>query len=169
MRCTSCDRDAQPDDVFCASCGHELVPPTCPRCATVSRSDAHFCVSCGADLGNTPGVGHAPSAAQPQSAEPSPRAAVARDEHLVFEEDPGPPLWEVRLAPPTGLPARNEPDVAAPVITELAPDTQLLVLEESDQWAKVSVESGRSGWVDARRLVDPDLPGAPPHRTTGRC
>ena len=158
MRCPSCGRDAQPGDVFCASCGHELAPPTCPRCSTVSRSGARFCASCGAALDDAAGVAGAPSTAPPPPAKPPPGPVATPKGDLVFEEDPGPPLWEARLAPAASLRARNEPDAAAPVITEIAPDTQLLVLEQCDQWARVSVESGWSGWVDARRLVDPDLP-----------
>lgn len=156
MRCPVCGRDAQPGDVFCASCGHALAPPTCPRCSGVSRSGALFCVSCGADLEDAAGA-EAPSAAPPPLATPSPWPVATAEEDLASEEDPGPPLWEARRAPAAGLRARTEPDAAAPVVTELAPNTQLLVLDQSDHWARVSVESGWSGWVDARSLVDPDV------------
>lgn len=157
MMCPSCGRDARSGDVFCASCGHELAPPTCPRCAAVSRAGARFCVSCGAALGEAAGAPSTPPSS-PATAAAGP--SVRPEEDPGVDEDPGPPLWEARLAPAAGLPARNEPDAAAQVTGELAPDTRLVVLEEREPWARVSIESGWSGWVEARRLVDPDLPAA---------
>ena len=77
-------------------------------------------------------------------------------------EDPGPPLWEPRLAPDGGLPVRSDAAASAPTVADLAPGTQLLVLERRGGWARVSVESGWSGWVDDSVLVDPDLLDPPP-------
>ena len=160
MMCSSCGRETQPGDRFCPSCGRELAPPTCPRCATASRPGDVFCGACGVELASSPAtadLGSPPKTVTTKAVETAAQRDAALDDEFEFDEDSDPPRWNARLAPASGLPARDAPDPSAPVATDLAPATQLLVLEERELWARVAVESGWSGWVDARRLVDPDL------------
>lgn len=169
MRCPNCGRDAETGDLFCAGCGHEL-ERRCPGCGRVNLPDARFCASCGVELaGAAPTTGAATSTGAAPEVVAAPVAfgdagpSSSDLEGTEDEDDPGPPLWEPLLTPASGVPAWREPDGSGPVVAELPGDVEVLVLERRDAWARVSVESGWSGWVDGRRLVDPDLvetPGA---------
>ena len=160
MRCPRCGEQAPSGDAFCAGCGHEF-ERTCPRCAAMNRPGARFCVECGSELTESqhPSAGTAgvEPTAHPEAFEPTATDRAG----IEYEEDPGPPRWEPRRVPATGLKARNEPDPTASVATELSSGTEVLVLERRGAWARVSVESGWSGWVDDRRLLDPDLQEVP--------
>lgn len=106
----------------------------CPHCSKPIPPAAQFCGDCGW------------------------RVVVGDGPHDASEdEDAGAPLWDPRLVPEGGMQAWAAPNPAAEVAAELAAATHVLVLERRGAWAHVSAETGWTGWVDDRRLVDPDL------------
>jgi hypothetical protein len=119
---------------------------TCQECGSETRPTAKFCGSCGAPV------------AEPTEAMARPQANVsATPAHVVA--DPG-------------LQSYVLPDPSSAFGPVLPGGTCVDVIEVRAAWANVRDESGRTAWVDGRRLVPPTVVQAPtieaqPTRTTG--
>ncbi len=57
------------------------------------------------------------------------------------------------VVPEGGVRAWAAPDPSQAAVAELAAGTELRVVEERGQWARVEASNGWSGWVDGARLV----------------
>jgi hypothetical protein len=91
-------------------------------------------------------------AAQPQPTQPQPVAAPVTPAQPAAA--PPTPSWGATHAV-AATPARAwaAPDPSQPPVAELAPRTEVRVLERRGDWARVDASNGWSGWVDARLLV----------------
>lgn len=70
------------------------------------------------------------------------------------------------VVPQGGMQAWSEPDPSHEPGVELAAGTEVAVVEQRGQWARVEAVNGWSGWLDSGRLV-PRPPGPPGAGATG--
>jgi hypothetical protein len=64
-----------------------------------------------------------------------------------------PAVWRRTHTTAPGARAWSAPNPALPPLMDLAPGTELRVLERLGQWARVDAANGWTGWVDAQLLV----------------
>ena len=64
------------------------------------------------------------------------------------------PWTPTHRVPDAGLPAWAAPDPSLPPVVTLAGRLDLVAAERAGDWARVEADNGRTGWVDARLLVD---------------
>lgn len=64
-----------------------------------------------------------------------------------------PAFIATHVAPAGGLQAWSSPDPSQPATTTLGAGTQLRIVEQRGQWARVEASNGWWGWVDGARLA----------------
>lgn len=65
------------------------------------------------------------------------------------------------VVPQGGVPAWQDPDGSQPPAANLAPGTELRLVDQQGQWGRVEAANGWTGWVDAARLARRAAPAAP--------